>query len=122
MNYTYLIIFAILNLYLMLILAIYNLYLILIINQVNQVKIIHIKLDTSIINVSDCYDMCYYNKSYCIEFYDKDNGMEYSCGRGENILFNDTLNEGQYATDGDMCICLYDIKLINTNPFLNIQL
>ena len=113
MSNTYIIIFAI---FIYLILAIFNLYFIQNLN-LNQVKMIHITLDTSIINISDCYDMCYYNKSYCIEFYDKDNGMEYSCGRGENILFNDSLNEGQYATDGDICICLYDRKLINTNPF-----
>ena len=81
-------IFAIFNLILA-ILAIFNLYFILnlILNlNLNQVKIIHITLDTAIINVSDCYDMCYYNKSYCIEFYDKDNGMEYSCGRGKTFF------------------------------------
>ena len=119
MNNTNLIILAIFNLYFILaFLAIFNLYYIININQdINQVKIIHIKLDTSLYNVSDCYDMCYYNKSYCMEFYDKHNGMEYSCGRGENIHFNDTLNEGQYATDGDTCICLYDKQIINTDPF-----
>jgi hypothetical protein len=33
------------------------------------------------------------------------------------INFLDKLNEGQYVYNGDMCICLYDPKLINIDPF-----
>jgi hypothetical protein len=67
--------------------------------------------------IADCYDMCYYIKSFCIEFYDKNSGLEFSCGKGEVHNFTDKIGDTQYALPGDMCVCLYDPFSINREPF-----
>ena len=68
--------------------------------------------------IADCYDMCYYKHSFCIEFYSKSNGLEYSCGKGEKLNFTDKLNQSQFARPGDICICLQDPTLKNIDPFI----
>ena len=68
--------------------------------------------------IVDCYDVCYSNKAYCIEFYDRVNGLEYSCGKGEGKYFEDRMGGSQYAVPGDMCLCLYDPGSPNMDPFI----
>ena len=74
---------------------------------------------TNLNNEADCYDVCYFNKAYCLEFYDLTNGLEYSCGKGEDKYFNDTIGGSQYAIPGDKCVCLYDPNIPNIDPFIN---
>ena len=63
--------------------------------------------------------MCYIINSYCIEFYDKISSLEFSCGRGEGLNFNDKVGGPQFASKNDMCICLYDPRIPNIDPFMN---
>tara|TARA_B110000208_G_scaffold173183_1_gene216788 strand:- start:1842 stop:2270 length:429 start_codon:yes stop_codon:yes gene_type:complete len=56
---------------------------------------------------SDCFDVCFYNKGYCLEFYDKESGLEIPCGKGENKNFQDKyIDSSQFSNLGDLCICL----------------
>ena len=98
------------NILLLLIISI-NIYL-----WLNRIRIIKIPF-RNMNGIADCFDMCYYIKSYCIEFYDKKNGLEFSCGKGEDHNFTDEIGESQYALPNDMCICLYDPNNINIEQF-----
>ena len=69
------------------------------------VKVIHVPFIDNYSNSADCFDVCYSKGSYCLEFYDKDTGLEFPCGKGERRSFTDRLGANQYAQHGDVCIC-----------------
>ena len=69
---------------------------------------------------SDCYDVCYSNNGYCLEFYNKVNGLEVNCGHGESKKYTDKIiTNKQYSKLGDLCICIIsnNIKKYNNDIF-----
>jgi len=64
-----------------------------------------------------------------MEFYDKTNGLEVSCGKGESRRYDDAhISSKQYSKLGDQCVCLvsnnknkYNYDIFECSPRTNCE-